>query len=202
MMADALSRCLQCGLFLPELTDMETGPSLCPHCSAYYQIATFPALARDHAESAAGEQILVEGESSCLFHPAKRATVVCDGCGAFLCALCDIEFDGRHLCPKCLTRGDAAPVPSRQEATRYDSVALHLALWPLLLALMCFPYLLIASAPMSLFLVFRYWNASRQPDGSPSPSMIAAAVLAGSELLLVTGLTVLVALGLFALATS
>mgnify|MGYP006883568448 FL=1 len=32
--------------------------------------------------------------------------------------------------------------------------------------------------------------------------MIAAAVLAGSELLLVTGLTVLVALGLFALATS
>ena len=34
----------------------------------------------------------LDGEASCYFHAHKRAAVPCDGCGRFLCSLCDLNF--------------------------------------------------------------------------------------------------------------
>ncbi len=200
-MADAVLRCLQCGLHLPEMTEASTGPRGCSHCGAFYQIATFPALVHRPEEGHPAESVLVEGESSCLYHTTKKASVVCAGCGAFLCTLCDIELDGRHFCPKCLARGEVSQAPSQPETRRYDSIAFHLAVWPLLFALMCFPYVMLATAPASLYFVFRYWNVSREPDGRWSPLMVWAAALAGAELVLVVVATGFMVLGLVALAT-
>jgi hypothetical protein len=44
-------------------------------------------------------------DASCFFHPQKKAAVACESCGRFLCDLCDLEFDGRHICPNCLSAG-------------------------------------------------------------------------------------------------
>ena len=43
------------------------------------------------------DALLSEGESSCFYHPNKRAVVPCDQCGRFLCTLCRVDFGQRVL---------------------------------------------------------------------------------------------------------
>ena len=73
----------------------------------------------------------------------------CDGCGRFLCALCDLELDGRHLCPACLQsakkKGGIPQLDNRR--TIYDSAALSLGLLPLIL----WPLTLV-TAPAAIWL--------------------------------------------------
>ena len=81
------------------------------------------------ATGSIGEAIVVEGEAACFYHPGKRATVPCGVCGRFLCALCDLELNGRHVCPACLEtsrrKGDLRNLDTRRML--YDSAALSLA---------------------------------------------------------------------------
>lgn len=203
-MTDTLMTCLECGSPLPELTKAVTGPQRCPDCGAYYEIATFPALYRAPEGGVLAADVMVEGESTCLYHPSKKASVICEECGAFLCTLCDIDFQGRHICPKCLTRIESQSGQSllQPETTRYDAAAFHLAVWPVLFTLLCMPYLMLITAPIVLYLAVRYWNVSRRPDGSPSTTMIAAGVIAGIELLLGFGMLLLFVLGFIAMLTA
>src|SRR5437868_4454851 len=81
------------------------GTVACMACGASLYVDVFPALFRPVATGKSGETVLVEGESTCFYHPQKKAIVPCDLCGRFLCALCDLELGGQHLCPSCLESG-------------------------------------------------------------------------------------------------
>jgi hypothetical protein len=93
------------------------------------QIEVFPAFTRPIAVGTIGEAIVIEGEAACFYHPQKRATVPCGICGRFLCALCDLELNGQHVCPNCLEtgrkKGQLENLDTRR--TPYDSAALTLA---------------------------------------------------------------------------
>ena len=130
--------------------------SPCPSCGVPLQIEVFPAFFRAAAPVVVGEAIMAEGESSCFFHPLKKAVRPCDACGRFICALCDCEFDHRHLCPSCLEAGQTkGKIKSLEKGrTLYDSIALALAVAPLLIF-----YLTFITAPMALFIAIRYWKA-------------------------------------------
>lgn len=97
----------------------------------------------------------MEGEASCFYHPSKAAAVVCDACGRFLCALCDLELGGRHYCPPCLEARRHLPVQSRLESRRilYDNVALALALLPVLT---CF--FLPVTSPVAIAVAIWGWR--------------------------------------------
>src|ERR1044071_2257196 len=77
----------------------------CPSCGTPIEAEVFPAMFRPIAAAVRGENVVIEGESSCFYHPQKKAVVPCDVCGRFLCALCDIELNDQHLCPGCLQSG-------------------------------------------------------------------------------------------------
>ena len=135
-----------CGL--PELAP-------CPSCGRGLQYQVFPALFR--TETAVRPELLtLEGEAGCFYHPPKKAVVVCAGCGRFLCALCDVEFDGQHVCPNCLASGQAKGKIKKlqHQFTRHDRVALFLAVAPMVL---CF-YFTLGTAPVTLVYAIRYWN--------------------------------------------
>ncbi|MFO7974090.1 MAG: hypothetical protein R6V12_05600, partial [Candidatus Hydrogenedentota bacterium] len=104
---------------------------------------------------------------------------------------------GRSLCPKCLTRMESQAGQSlfQPERTRYDVVAFHLALWPLVSIVLCLPFLPLITAPIVLYFVVRYWKESRLPDGSRNTRMITAGVIAALELLLGFGVLVLFVVG-------
>jgi hypothetical protein len=149
-------QCPECRAWLFDgiINQPELAP--CPACGAPLQIEVFPALFRKFKAGQSGEAVLVEGESSCFYHPQKKAMLPCDGCGRFLCALCDCELNGQHFCPACLEAGKAKGKIKNvdNERTLYDSVALSLAVYPLLLF-----YFSLITAPMALYVAIRYWKA-------------------------------------------
>jgi B-box zinc finger len=76
----------------------------CPVCGTRMTISGFPALGQSTPASGTGERA-VDGDAACFFHPEKKASMVCDQCGRYICALCDLPIGKRHLCPTCLESG-------------------------------------------------------------------------------------------------
>jgi hypothetical protein len=127
----------------------------CPGCSHRVDALVFPAIEGRRA-GALPEAVIAETEAACFYHPSSRAAIPCDECGRFLCSLCDIEIDGRHLCPICFesgVRGNKLEVAETQR-TMYDTVALAMATLP---ALLLWPAIL--AAPAALFVIVRRWRA-------------------------------------------
>ena len=138
------------GIFnLPEL-------SPCPACGVPLQVEIFPTLFRKINPGQGGEAVTVEDESSCFYHPLKKAVLSCDGCGRFVCALCDCHLNGQHFCPACLETGKSkGRIKSLDnQRTLYDGIALSLAIYPLLIF-----YFTLITAPMALFVAIRHWKS-------------------------------------------
>jgi hypothetical protein len=170
----SLVKCSSCqALLFPGLFNLgELAP--CPSCRALLDIEVFPAILVAPA-AALPEAVLVEGESSCFYHPAKKASIVCEGCGRFVCALCDLELNGRHVCPVCLEAGQKKAKFKDLENTRilWDRMAVQVSLLPLI-----FVWTSIIGAPVALYLVLRYRKAPCSITGKSNFDFIAAGILA------------------------
>jgi len=155
----------------------------CPACAAPLQILTFPALFRAVTPGRGGEALLVETESSCFYHPQKRASVPCDACGRFLCALCDCDLHGQHYCPACLETGRTKGKITKLENTRtlYDSIALRLAILPMVLVIGI--YFTFITAPMALYMAIRYWKAPLSIVHRTKARFVVAIILASLQIL-------------------
>ena len=149
-------QCPACQVVLTDSVFNQAELRPCPRCDAELQIEVFPAIFRPVAPGASGEAVMVEGESTCFYHPSKKAVRPCDACGRFICALCDCELQGEHYCPVCLELGRKKGKIRNLEnhRTLYDSIALSLAIFPLLIF-----YFTIITAPMVWYIAIRYWNA-------------------------------------------
>src|SRR5437763_8952566 len=134
-MIAASATCPRAGMPWPENAINLEVPEACFSCGAQVLVRLYPAAFKRLEPGKAGEAIVVEGEASCFYHPAKRASVPCATCGRFLCALCDIELNGQHVCPVCLESGKQKGKLSELENKRtlYDSAALSLTILPLLM---------------------------------------------------------------------
>ena len=152
---NTLIQCPKCQAWLLEGVFNQLELSPCPACGVPLQAEVFPALFRRINPGQSGEAIMIEGESSCFYHPEKKAVLPCQGCGRFLCALCDCELNGQHFCPACLETGKTkGKIKSLEnQRTLYDSIALSLAIYPLLIF-----YFTLVTAPVVLFVAIRYWN--------------------------------------------
>jgi hypothetical protein len=154
-MATTEISCGVCALPVPsELWNRKEG-TRCPGCRQSVHALVFQAIAQNRT-GPLPQPLGAEEEASCFYHPQSRAAVPCDECGRFLCQLCDLDVDGRHLCPACFDAGVTAQKLDTVETRRtmYDSVALALATLP---ALLVWP--VIVTAPWALSIVIRRWNA-------------------------------------------
>jgi hypothetical protein len=99
-----------------------------------------------------------EGEATCYDHPAKQAVADCAECGRLVCQLCAVDFQGETWCPSCIAGAGARKNQALEGSrTLYDSLALMVAYWPLVL----WPFT-IFTAPVAVFLSIAYW---RKPTG-------------------------------------
>ena len=178
-MSTSLVQCPKCHAWLLDGVFNQPELSPCPACGVPLQIEVFPALFRRVNPGQSGETIMVEGESSCFYHPQKKAVIPCQGCGRFLCALCDCELNGQHFCPTCLETGKAKGKIKNLENQRtlYDSIALSLAVYPLLIF-----YFTLITAPVALFVALRYWKAPRSIVRRTKIRYVVAIVLALTEI--------------------
>jgi hypothetical protein len=125
-------------------------------------------------EGAVGEDIVTPEEAGCFYHPAKRAAVSCDGCGRFLCSLCDCAIGGQHLCPVCLesgrTKGKLKALQPKQ--LRWDNIALALAIFPML-----FFYATLVTAPAVIYITIRYARAPGRIPPLSAMRFVAAVII-------------------------
>jgi len=170
--------CPRCKATLTEAEVNRAELTPCHSCGAPLQVEVYPALFRRVTPGRDGEALVVEDEASCFYHPQKKAVVPCDACGRFLCALCDCELHGEHFCPGCLETGKRKGRIKRleNERTLYDSIALALATFPLLIF-----YFTVVTAPMALFVAFRYWNAPRSIVHRTKIRLVLAIILASLQ---------------------
>lgn len=128
--------CARCRAKLPLEAHLHASMTACPLCANPLQVVLFPAFTRGAGSSGASSgDVVAEGQSACFYHQDKLAVTPCDACGRFLCALCDIELQGRHLCPACLEAGaKSRRIETLERArTRWDLLASQLVLLSLFL---------------------------------------------------------------------
>ncbi len=139
---------LNSGSFLP-----------CPVCQTQNQTWLFPEAVNDTEAVRESENLMIRDDAGCFYHPTKQAVIACDACGRFLCALCDVEMDGEHICFSCISAGKEKKTIKNLENSRflYDALAVRLALFPVVL----FPFWFFSliTAPAGLYISIRHWNS-------------------------------------------
>jgi hypothetical protein len=154
-MVETLLTCPKCNVPLPEHVLASDQLEPCPTCRVPVHAEIYPAFFKPIERGSAGEAIVVEGEASCYYHPQKRAAIHCGSCGRFLCALCDVELNGEHICPACLESGQKKGKLTELENKRmlWDSAALWCAILPIFFGPL--PFL---TAPAAIILAIYAWN--------------------------------------------
>ena len=160
----------------------------CPYCSAEIEAEIFPAFFRLIQKGSSGEALVVESEASCFYHQQKKAAVVCRECGRYLCSLCDVEFEGQHLCPPCLESAQKkGTIKSLQHArTLHGRIALSLAIAPII-ALPVF-WIIVFTAPAACYWGIRHWNSPLGIMQKTKVELVIAIVISSLQLLGMIGL--------------
>jgi hypothetical protein len=155
--------------------------STCPQCATAIQAYFFPAFFRPVQVGAAPAALLDQTETSCFYHPQKQALRVCDGCGRLICALCSVELGAEHLCPNCISSGKKkGKITSLEDSrTRYDSIALSLAIFSLFIYVLA-----IFLAPAAIYIAIKHWNSPGSLLGTSKTRFVFAILIAIGTLLL------------------
>jgi hypothetical protein len=182
--------CPSCGYPQPANNYNREGSINCPQCSSRLHTDVFPALYQAPEGAVLGAEAAL-GAATCFYHPEKEAAVPCGTCGRYLCTLCDIEMGEDHICPACMDKAaseeeDPGLVASR---TMYDSIALSLAIMPLIM----WPFTFI-TAPMSIYFCIRYWRTPLSIMPRTRIRFVFAFLIAGLQ---VTAWTVFLATVIF-----
>ncbi|MEP6662719.1 MAG: hypothetical protein ABJC04_03545 [Verrucomicrobiota bacterium] len=158
----------------------------CLSCGNPIGAFIFPALYREQ-KMVSAERVMLEGEAGCFYHPEKKAILPCESCGRFLCALCDVDLNGQHLCPNCLDTGKKKGKLKSLENRRvlYDRIALTAAIVPML-----FIWTTIIGAPIALYVAIRYWKAPGSILGGSKIRFVIAIILASMQILAWLGILV------------
>jgi len=151
----------------------------CPSCHVPIKIEVFPAFSRGLRPGKEGEA-LIDAQASCFYHPQKKAVLPCDHCGRFLCALCDVEWGEKHLCPACLETGKKKGkiVNLDRHRVLYDGTALRLALFPIITV-----WFTLVTAPIALYLSIRHWNSPLSIVGRTKIRFMLAMAFSGFQIL-------------------
>src|SRR5437868_6892772 len=151
--------CPECSTPIPAAHFLSAELTPCPICNASLLARAFPALLRPATQGVSGERITDTGQAACFYHPHKTAHVPCDACGRFVCALCDVELHGQHLCPACIESGRRKGSLTTLENRRvlWDNIAVSVAVLPTVL---CF-WLAVFTAPAAIFLAIVGWRKPR-----------------------------------------
>jgi len=132
----------------------EGRPFPCPRCHTATTLRLYPTFARPDLADPGADAL--PGDAACFHHPDRRAEAICDGCGRFLCRLCEIKLGGRRLCGGCFSSATQAPLAVRHSIVQYDSLALAMVALPLLSFV--FGAVTLFTAPAAVWLALQHWR--------------------------------------------
>jgi hypothetical protein len=159
-------------------------PEKCGNCSTSNYVEIFPAILKEPEKGKRGERVLGD-ESACFKHPEHAAVVACDNCGIYLCALCDLEIEGQHLCPDCLNKGKENLKTIRDKCVLHDETALALAIFPMLIF-----YFVVITAPVAIVYSIVCWNKVNTPYPRNRWRFVVALIIASLQIIGIAGLII------------
>ena len=144
------------------LDELQVNPTIsCPSCHTSQEVFVFPEFSKAMPSVPVKKISELGNEASCFYHEKNQASRVCDNCGVFICSLCNLEMGEFHYCPKCVSlkmKTGSDDIPA-QDVRLYDNKALLFAFLPVFLIFSI--YFTFITAPISLFIVFRYWDKQK-----------------------------------------
>ncbi len=165
--------------------------SSCENCNARIRTDVFPAAVRVEKADIGSKTLVIEDDAGCYYHPSKQAVIPCSACGRFLCTLCDIDMDGKHICFPCMESKQKKNQSNQLETHRflYDSLALWLCILPVITVFVF--WVSIFTAPAAFYITIRHWNSrgSIAPRGKRWRSVLAL-VLSSAQIVSWIGLAV------------
>ncbi len=177
--------CNNCNAVFPDWAIERFGDRLtCGNCSVVNYVEIFPSILKEPEKGKRGERVLGE-EAACFRHPGHAAVVACDNCGIYLCALCDLEIDGQHLCPDCLNNGQEKIKTLRDKTTLHDDIALSLAVLPIIMS-----FMMIITAPATIIYSLVCWNKMNTPYKRNRWRFVAAIIIASIEAMVFIGIII------------
>ena len=189
-----LIRCPQCSTALTAESWAETGV-LCPNCLSHLSGRIFPAFSRQVPAGLASPERVIEGEAACFFHPETKAAHCCQGCGRFVCDLCDIPMGARHLCPGCVGSGiEKSKLPELvTRRTCWSRLAFFIGGFSLLCGWPLWPATFLICGPLAIILVLYGWSKPQSLVRGKSPVLAGFAILFGlAELAVLCGMVVMI----------
>lgn len=127
----------------------------CPSCRTVFETLVFPAMFEGPRRGRSGERLSMDDQAACFYHAGRKAESVCDHCGRFLCATCELDIFNQRLCPQCVESAREANQFGQLETkfTRWDKVAMSAAIWPMVI---CGLFVWFITAPFVIYLYIRY----------------------------------------------
>ena len=182
MTAPAPLTCPKCRSDLGEETAQPGVTMSCPSCSRPVETLVFPAYHRPASVANPVEAVVAEEDAGCFYHPQSRARQVCDICGRFLCGLCDVELQERHVCPGCVGSKRGKSHISHLDGDRllYGGMALLIAVVP---AVVLWPVTVI-TGPLAVFVAIYGWNKPQSLTGARRFSFVLAIIIGLAEIIL------------------
>jgi DNA-directed RNA polymerase subunit RPC12/RpoP len=156
-------------------------------CDSKNYVEVFPAILAKVAQGEKPEVALNE-ESTCFKHSENVAVAACDYCGVYMCNLCDLEIEGKHMCSECLKHKTEDFKTTRQKAFLYDELALHLTILPIL-----FVYAFLITAPTALIMSITCFNKVDTPYKRGKWRFIVAFILGLIEVFAIAGIIISIA---------
>ncbi len=161
-----------------EYGDERLVESYCPSCSCKFEMLPAPAAGKALKEGRSPDKVERDDESSCFFHPDKKAVSHCSTCGAFLCSLCEIAAENKLLCPNCFNSAKKEISSFSSEAFLYDELFLLLSL----IGILTCHFGLILS-PIAIIGSIYFWNRIKTPYPRRRWRFVLAIALSSFQLL-------------------
>jgi hypothetical protein len=159
---------------------LAASPVYCGECSLTFEAAVLTPPERPPPRRLELDQ----GQVQCARHARNPAVAACERCGAFMCALCKIDTDGKALCAACFERlRGAGELESATTTFRsWRTLGLHLGLVGIPMM-----SLGILIGPASIFATVRGMSQDRK-DGSAGGKWSAVGTLILGSLVTLVGI--------------
>jgi hypothetical protein len=151
--------------------------SRCPVCRTSQKVMLFSAIEKEPEKGELAESVM-DDNAACINHPDKAAAALCDGCGAYVCNLCEIEIEDQHLCPVCFNNNSGKITTLNKRTVLHDSCALSIAVFPMLI----WPFTAI-TAFVAIFWAMFHWNKVNTPYKRHKWRFVVACLVATAQLI-------------------
>jgi uncharacterized paraquat-inducible protein A len=174
-------QCPRCRVTLTE-DWIRSGAIPCPYCNRVFEATAFTPPQR--VETANVIEVMAvgpEGANACANHTRNAATSVCQRCGLFICALCDMNVGTGSYCPSCFerVRTEGTLQPAARRYRDYAMMARSAAIAGVLFSFM------FLGLPFGALTVYYGLKARKQriSEGRSTAGMVFAIVVGIVEML-------------------